>query len=392
MSLVAFGRRLALTGLLGVAAASGVCAQTYDVERLRAALETRVKLIQRSSSIPGINAAFIMPDGKYIRACAGYADEAASKPLRLSDRMLSGSTGKMFFATVILQFVQQGRLDLDAPISRYVANEPWFAGLPNAQGLTLRNLLNHSSGIPEHVATAEFTSLIKADPDKVWGHAELLKTTQGKPALFKAGEGWSYADTNYIVAALVLEKVSGRPAYDLIQERIIGPLKLTGTSPSTSRTLEGLVQGIGMPNSPFHTGPLLTDGRLPFNPQMEWAGGGFVSTPLDLARLTRALCEGKLYNGELLKQATTGLAARTGRGHKYGLGFQIRPMRRGETWGHSGWFPGYQTDIHYFTEHKFTIAVQINTDDPRRIGRPISSLVDDLSDVVMGVDGLNRGR
>lgn len=324
----------------------------------------------------GINAAIVLPRGDAVMVAIGFGDPVSKKALAIGNRMPAGSVGKTFFLAAILQEVDAGRLDLDRPISAYVGKEPWFAGLPNANALTLRHLLQHTSGIPEHYIDPPILAELKANPDKVWGHSELLKTTAGKSPHFAAGKGWSYADTNFVVAALVLEKVTGQDAFVLIKKRILDRHGLKATIPSDSRTLPDLVPGLLMDDHPFGlSGTTMEGGRLKLNPQFEWAGGGFASTPLDLARWCKVLVEGRAFSASMTRQMKQGVAASTGRDHKYGLGLQIRPTPFGTTYGHGGWFPGYMAEIEYFADKRVSIAVQVNTDDEKRLGMSVHDIV-----------------
>lgn len=161
-----------------------------------------------------------------------------------------------------------------------------------------------------------------------------------------------------------MEKITHKPLYDQVREQILVPLRLNDTIPSTSRTLPGLVEGYSMPNSPFgFSGPTIHDGKFVVNPQMEWTGGGFLSTSTDLARWAKLLYEGNAFDKSMLPVMETGVPAKTGKGDEYGLGVQIRHTQFGITYGHGGWFPGYLSEMEYFPDHHTAIAVQINTDD-----------------------------
>jgi D-alanyl-D-alanine carboxypeptidase len=129
---------------------------------------------------------------------------------------------------------------------------------------------------------------------------------------------------------------------------------------------------------------MVKGGRFVFNPQFEWAGGGMISTAADLARWCRLLFAEdstlRLPRGEMMK----GVPARTGRDHQYGLGVQIRPVKGGMTYGHSGWFLGYLTDMAYFPDRKVAVAVQYNTDAPRSLGMPPLALLDEIAAMATG--------
>jgi D-alanyl-D-alanine carboxypeptidase len=334
------------------------------IVELKQRLQNKLDELHARNGFPGATAAFVLPDGQIISISTGYSDAESRTPMKPQDRILAGSIGKTYFAAVIMRLVYQKKIDLDAKISRWIGDEPWFHRFPNAETVTFRQLLNHTSGIPEHAESPEFTSALRKDPDKNWTPLELLSFTFDKPAKFPAGQGWSYADTNFILAGYIVEKITHRPLYDQVREQILQPLKLNDTIPSISRTLPGLIQGYSMPNSPFgFSGPTIHDRKFVINPQAEWTGGGFLSNSIDLARWARFLYEGQAFDKSMLPVMEAGVPARTGKGDEYGLGVQIRHTPYGITYGHGGWFPGYISEMEYFPEKRIAMAVQFNTDD-----------------------------
>ncbi len=342
-----------------------------------------VKLTPSGKEI-GITAAIARRDGTVVTAASGLADRESKVPMQARDRMLAGSVGKMFAATVILLAIQDGSLALDDRAEKWLGGESWYARVPNAHDLTLSMLMHHSSGIPEHVLDPKFTAALQADREKDWTPAELVSFILDKPALFPAGTGWSYADTNYILAAMAFEKATGRSYYSDLQRRVLKPLGLKLTSPSDRRVLVGLIPGYVGPRSPFHIeGRTLDDHGSIINPQMEWTGGGVISNPADLARFAKLLYEGKVLSRASTNAMLTGVDASSGRGgskdEKYGLAVQMRPSKWGMTWGHDGWFPGYLTEVVYYPEHKTAIAIQLNSDDQRAMGTSLGKLIEGIS-------------
>jgi D-alanyl-D-alanine carboxypeptidase len=341
-----------------------------DIERAREAVREKLSELHRGGSFPGLTAGFVLPDGSAGGVAVGIADPARKVAMQLSDRMLAGSIGKTFVSALALQLIDEGRLELDAKIGRWLGAEGWFARLPNGPDITLRTLLNHTSGIPEHVYDPAFIRALLEQPDRVWTPPELVSHVLGKRPLFPAGLGWSYADTNYIVLGMIIERVTGRTLYDEIDRRLLRPLKLENTSPSISRVIPGLVPGHMRQGGPFQIGgSTIHEGKLRINPQCEWAGGGYVSTAADLARWGRNLYEGDVLKPPVLEQLLAGVPARTGRGDRYGLGVQIRQSPWGPSYGHGGWFPGYLSELEYFAGPRIAVAVQFNTDDVNSLGR-----------------------
>lgn len=348
-------------------------------------MRARMEELHAAGSFPGATVGFVLPDGSAGEVAVGTADVEAGTPMRPGDRMLSGSIGKTFAAALAVRLASEGRLELDAPVSRWLGSEPWFVRVPNARDVTVRMLLDHTSGIEEHVQNAEFQAEIRVDPDRVWTPEELVAYVLDRPALFAAGEGWSYADTNYILLGMVLERVTGAPFYEEADRAFVKPLGLAGTGPSDRRDLEGLVPGYIAPEfNPFGFAvKTLADGRFVVNPQFEWTGGGYASTPRDLARWAKAMYEGRAFPAAWVDTMLVSQPARTGPGDRYGLGVQVKRTPVGVAYGHSGWFPGYLSEMMYFPAERIAVAVQFNTDHGQRLGRPLSRHASEMAAVVL---------
>src|SRR5262249_53916084 len=158
--------------------------------------------------------------------------------------------------------------------------------------------------------------------------------------------------------------------------RILTPLRLDGTVPADSRSVPGLVQGYAGPNNPFGgTDEMIKDGKFAVNPQFEWTGGGLATTAEDLAKWARLLYEGRVVDASLMDDLLDGVPAKLGPETKYGLGVIVRPTANGVTYGHSGFMPGYQTDVMYFPSLKTAIAVQLNSSAPKSAGRALRSFL-----------------
>ena len=246
--------------------------------------------------------------------------------------MFSGSIGKTYVAAVMLQLVAEGRAGLDDPVSRWLGGETWFGRLPNASALTLRMLLAHTSGIPEHIQVTAFQDALAADPFKVWKPAEMVAYVLDTKPLFPAGSSFSYADTNYILVGMIIERITGLTYYGVLDERILRPLALRDTTPSDRPDLPGLVCGHTTPDNPFRVPDrTLVDGRYPMNPQVEWTGGGLISTSADLARWAAALYAGDVLPPAAREQMLQTGPSNLGEGVRYGLGAITwdRPPRTG---------------------------------------------------------------
>jgi D-alanyl-D-alanine carboxypeptidase len=333
-------------------------------ELLRTALQDRLVALQTESGAPGATAGIVLGDGTVYGLAAGMSDTIRRLPMTASDRLLQGSVGKTYVAAVAIQLVFEGTLDLDAKISSYLANEPWFQRLPNHDAVTVRQLMNHTSGIIRYEFNEQFITDLLADPSRVWRPEEQLAYLFDTEAPFAAGDGWEYSDTNYIILGMIIERLTGSTYYDELQRRILDPLELSNTVPSNTRRIDGLAQGYAGIDNPFRLpDAVIVDGEFAINPQFEWTGGGIASTSEDLARWAKALFEGQAFDESLLPVMLDGVAARLGPETRYGLGVIIRETPLGESWGHSGFFPGYLTEMAYFPDHGIAVAVQVNTSD-----------------------------
>src|SRR5262249_39242091 len=152
----------------------------------------------------------------------------------------AGSVGKTFVAAAILQAVDEGVLDLDSPIEKWIGQESWFPRLPNAHALTLRLLLSHRSGVPEPDETA-FMKAITTNLEKKWTPAELIEFVVDKKPRSRAGTKYFYTDMNYIIAGSVFEHAVGRPLFEEIDRRLVKPFALTRTTPAERGDMSDVV-------------------------------------------------------------------------------------------------------------------------------------------------------
>src|SRR5688572_17345610 len=368
-------------GLAPILVAAVLWTQVPAAERLDAAqssaLQARLDAFVDGGRVPGASAGLAWSNGRAIELVSGRRERGEEQPLAPADRFLAGSTGKTFVAAVALQLAAEGKLELDARIAERLEGEPWFARLANARELTLRHLLSHRSGLERYEFKPEFARDLKAEPDRVWQPADLLAYVLGDEPLFAPGKDFAYSDTNYIVVGLLIERATDQTLYAQVQERLLGPLELTGVVPSDARVVPGLVQGHAGERDPLGLPDRVIDdqGRFCINPQFEWAGGGFASTGGDLARWARALYAGSVLDDVTRAAMLAGQEApELGRGVRYGLGVIQWSTEHGPAWGHAGFFPGYLTEMRYWPEHGIAVAVQVNTSEFRALPRPLGAL------------------
>jgi D-alanyl-D-alanine carboxypeptidase len=357
-----------------------------DSPELRQKLQAKLDEWHKSGKFAGATIGVALADGTTFSLATGFSDLQTKTPMKPADLMLAGSVGKTYAAAVALQLVNEGKINLDDKVEKYLGKETWFSRLPNAREITVRQLMNHTSGLVRYEFKEQFTKDLTAKPDKVWRPEELVAYLLDEKAPFEAGRGWDYSDTNYIVLGMIIEKVTGKKYYDEANRRVLKPLKFERTFPQDKREIKGLIQGYAGEKNPFGgTDAMIQNGKFAINPQFEWTGGGMVSNAEDLARWAKAMYEGKAFDAKLLPEMLNGVSApMLGRETKYGLGVIIRPTRAGLTYGHSGFFPGYMTDMMYFPEHKIAVAVQVNSSVPQNLGKPLGRVLVETLETILG--------
>lgn len=353
---------------------------------LRAALQARLETCERELGAPGLTAAVALADGRVLAFAAGSEDREGLRAMPVDARMLAGSVGKTFYAALALDLVAKGELDLDARIATLLAHEPWLERLPNHAAITVRMLMNHSSGLVRYELDPKFLEAFRADPKRSWTPREELEFVLDRTPPFEAGARFEYSDTNYVVLALVLERRTQSRCTDEIERRFLKPLALVDTQPSTSRELARLPSCWAGAKNPFgDMDAMVVDGRFAIDPSFEGAGGGYVTSSADLCRWARALWGGRALDAKVLAQAFDGIEAPLlGPTARYGLGVILRPTPHGPSAGHSGFFPGSLTEVRYYRDHDLAVAVQTNTSEVETLKRSLGSILDDLAGLALG--------
>ncbi|MFF1874301.1 serine hydrolase domain-containing protein [Kitasatospora herbaricolor] len=275
------------------------------------------------------------------RGTAGTADLATHAPVRADGYFRIGSITKTFVATVVLQLVGEGRLRLDDTVEHLLPGT-----VPGGAGITLRQLLDHTSGIPDYTEDQRFELKDEADILRwvdtgrwtTYRPRELVDVATAHPALFPPGTGWSYSNTNYLLAGMAVERVTGHSWEEEVRRRVVLPLGLTGTSfPRTSPFV---------PAPHAHGYFSLSGGPVDVtlrNPSGASAAGSGISTAADLDRFLAALLGGRLLRPAELAEMQRTVEVRPGVG--YGLGLQRMDSPCGPLFGHTGSIEGYQAAL-----------------------------------------------
>ncbi|MGW4856054.1 serine hydrolase domain-containing protein [Streptomyces sp. NPDC004288] len=312
-----------------------------------ARLDRAVRDVMDETGVPGVSVALSAPGkGTYIRSF-GVADKATGAPMDPGLYMRIGSETKTFTVTALLELVDQGKVGLDDPISKYVD------GVPNGDAITLRNLASMRSGLFNYSADEGFYKAFTSDPYRPFTPQQLLSYSFKHPIQFQPGAEFDYCNTNLILLGLVVEKVSGTPLNEYIQENVVEPAGLSHTVFPTDAAF---------PSPHAHGYTVQTaSGKLEdatdWNPSWGWAAGAMISDLQDLRTWARVVATGTLLTpktqAERLNVYPSGIP-----GAGYGLGiFDV------QGWiGHNGSLPGYESLTIYLPEAKATLVVLLNTD------------------------------
>jgi D-alanyl-D-alanine carboxypeptidase len=362
---------VALTGVMAAAAPAHAAGRTVlqrDADRLL------------DYGAPGVLAEVDTPSGK-VKVRSGYGDTATKTPVPWNVHFRVGSATKTFTATVLLQLVGEGRLALDDTVDH------WLPGVVTGNGndgtkITVRNLLQHTSGLPDYTKALTFLN----NAEEFEANRFRTLTAPGMVAMamkyrpsFEPGAGWQYSNTNYLLAGMIIKKVTGHDWQQEVQRRIIAPLDLRNTTAPYANPHLPDPHAVGYQrfakNEPDIDVTVL-------NPSWAGAAGAIVSDTNDISTFFRALITGKLLKPAQLKEMQTTVPAReldpVFPGARYGLGLVWVPTSCGGYWAHGGDIHGFKTRDAVSADGTRSAVVTINTDSP--VAKPgVPPLTQDLT-------------
>ncbi|MEZ5971025.1 MAG: serine hydrolase domain-containing protein [Hyphomonadaceae bacterium] len=345
-----------------------------DAAPVRAALAAELDAILEDTGFPGITAAVVLPNGEIITAASGLADVETNTPMNAESLMPAGSIGKTFVAATALALVEEGKLSLDAPIAQYLGERDWYRDIPNGDVITLRMLLNHSSGIDvDYISSPQilplFVQTFGADgvamSDLGFRYSDIVGAISNSEPDFHAGTGFAYSDANYILVGLLIEEVTGHAFYQEASTRFTERFALADTIP-TPRASARFASGYEPDEEtrlPGFPEKLTEDGRLYYDPALEWTGGGFASTAGDLAKWAYDLYGRRALPGDLVDEmiASRNRFVPAELGWGYGLAVQLSEDAFGLRLMHGGYIPGYSSYMEYQPARDMALAFQTNT-------------------------------
>jgi D-alanyl-D-alanine carboxypeptidase len=334
-----------------------------------AALSTRLQAVldqaTRAQRIPGATAA-VDHAGCSWRGASGVSDIPAKTAARPGDLFHIGSITKTFTATLLLALRAEGKVSLDSPVADYVK------GVPRGDTMTVRQLLNHTSGLFDYTECDAFWSAVEAAPARVWKPEDLVALAATKPPYFEPGQGWQYSNTDYIVAGMIVAAASGETAAEALRTRILAPHRLEHTYlDGYEEAVPGLVRGYEVDGRGF------LDVTWSEDPSWAWTAGGLVSTTEDLNRFYADLLGGKVLPPAELQEMMGWVDTTWPSVPRYGLGLAERKFGSRVAAGHEGGVWGFVSASFHFTDPAATVSVLINLESG-----DAASIVGDLAKVL----------
>jgi D-alanyl-D-alanine carboxypeptidase len=301
-----------------------------------------------------------------IHVTGGLADIARSTPIRPADRFRIASLTKSYVATVVLQLIGERKLSFEDSVEQHLPGV-----VPNGGRITIRELLSHTSGLFDFADDPRvLRPYLRGNFGFRWAPRKLVQIAVSHKPLFAPGAGYAYSSTNYVVAGLIVEAVTGKPLGTELRRRIFEPLHLHATTFATTGRLSGpYARGYYVFDKP--PGSDVT-AVTPF----PWAAGAIVSTGADVLSFYRALLSGRLLESTLLSamRKTHSEGRRTDiAGARYGLGLERFPTPCGFAWGHNGGIAGYLV-FAFTSENGRTQALLMVNEDGSSLSKRASNL------------------
>ena len=319
------------------------------------ALQTLLDDFVAEQKLPG---AVLGVSGPRIDAvvASGVLDRKSGAPVTAESRFYVASTGKMTVATAVLRLVDEGRIRLDQPVSEIIVPAGTLTGLANWSTVTVEQLLNHTSGMPDYFDDAWEEAAMK-DPRMLVDVELALALVVGQPPSAAPGAEYDYSNTNYALLGLLLERVDGASLGTVLAKRVFIPAGMSFSSVGADPRAPGVAAAHAS-----RRGPSARENLIAYGAHL--GDGPLTTTAGDLGRFLAAL----LVDKTLLTQPTLHrMLAPSRREEAYGLGIEISETDWGTAYGHNGSVTGFKADAWYYPDHRTSIVFLTNgeyrTDD-----------------------------
>jgi D-alanyl-D-alanine carboxypeptidase len=320
---------------------------------LAAKLQSLIDEWRKDARVPGVVAAIRMPDGTIWTGATGRAIVGQGGEMATVDTpWVIGSITKTFVAALAFKLQEEGRLSLDDPIST------WLPDYPNGSAITLRMLMNHTSGIADYFWNANYKTLVFDRPDHHWTVDEILAMAAEQAPIFRPGADQSYSNTGYILVGRILEIVGGEPLAKQLRDRFFDPLGLTsvvfqGDEEVPAGAAKGYWRDAGWVDwsDDSNIRPSTSAATV------VWAAGAVIASVTDLLTWEDALYSGRILSPDSLAQLLTfGKAG-------YGPGTRYQKLAGWDGYGHGGSLRGFNAGMYRMPEVPVDVIVMTNRGD-----------------------------
>lgn len=294
---------------------------------LAEALQGALSDAQRASGAPGAALLVQRGDQRWI-GTSGWSDVDARVDVAPDDPFRIGSITKVYTAVALVSLAHEGQVDLDAPVAALVP------GAPHGGDYSLHQVLAHLTGLIDYAYRGEILS----DMARPWSPEELLEVAGSEPLAFEPGTQHAYSNTNYAIAGLAIEAITGQPWQEEVRSRVLQPLGLQHTG------FPSIEPAASIPGY-FGSGGQWLDVTDDMHPSVAGAGGEIVANAADVATFAEALFAGQLVDDPVLEQMTTAIELPDGSTTSYGLGVMLDADEGGPLLGHSGSTMGFQSRL-----------------------------------------------
>jgi len=303
--------------------------------------------------LPGL-CLVVIKNGEIVKAEGyGLADVESKVAANPATVFKIGSVSKQFFAAGIMLLVQDGRVGLADPVSKYISGTP-----PAWAPITIRHLLTHTAGLVRESPAF--------DPAKELPDADMIKAAFATPLRFVPGEKWEYSNVGYYVLAEIIRVVTGQSWNDFLRARVFAPAGLTTTFPTSTTGVAKLASGYTGNDNSRKAAPW-----FPLRPS-----GAFLSTVLDLAKWDAALDANRILSADSRRQMWSPVTLNDGKTAPYGFGWHVESLRGKLRVHHGGGLPGFTAEFMKYVDDRLTVILLINGNDvdPPSIASGVAAL------------------
>lgn len=338
-------------------------------QAIEAAALKQLRAFGGARPIPGVSIALFVPGrAPYIKS-VGYANLQTHAGFKMPDRFRIGSNTKTFVVTVLLQLVDEHKLNLDDPVSKFDIG----VKIPNGRNITVRQLCEMRSGLFEAYNTPQFDNMNVTPQTKLTPQEMIGWAIRQKP-LFPPGTKWYYSNTNYLILGLIIEALTHDTVEHQVQKRLLQPLALNDTSFPTQASMP----------APYANGYALNkkgewyDVTVDIPPSVTWAAGAMISTVPDMQRWVKSYVLGTMNSKATQQQRLRCLPTPMGKGNNFGLGIGCSSG----WYGYTGGLPGYNTAAYYFPSKGITLIAFVNAQREQPFPGAANAIVHDITAIV----------